>query len=90
MASKGACKAESCHREAVGKGYCDRHYRQWKQGKLPKARYATCKTKGCKKPQVNAAHCAEHQKVKKGAAEGAAAPEAAPAAPPAQETAPSA
>jgi hypothetical protein len=79
MANKGSCKAESCDKEVVGKGYCQRHYRQWRQGGLPKARYKTCREEGCRKPQVAAARCADHQKKKVAAAEGAAAAPAAAA-----------
>jgi hypothetical protein len=64
MASKGNCKAEGCEKDTVGKGYCSRHYKEWRQGTLPKARYATCKTAGCRKKQTAFAHCEEHQKKK--------------------------
>jgi hypothetical protein len=87
MGSKGTCKAEACEKDVVGKGYCARHYKSWKQGELPKGRYKTCKTDGCRKRQVNAAHCEEHQKVKPAAAapaEAPAAPSAEPAAAPAE------
>ncbi|HZR84809.1 MAG TPA: hypothetical protein VFD92_27185 [Candidatus Binatia bacterium] len=91
MRSKGTCKADACDKDAVGKGYCERHYRAWKRGGLPKARYKTCKTEGCRKRQVRAAHCEEHQKLKPAAAGGAAgtteapAPAPAPAEPPAAQ-----
>jgi len=71
MGSKGACKAEACERDVVGKGYCQRHYRAWKDGSMPKAPYKTCKTAGCRKRQVKSAHCEEHQKVKPAAASAA-------------------
>jgi hypothetical protein len=71
---KGSCKAESCEKEVVGKGYCRGHYRQWKRGKLAKPRYKTCVEEGCRKAQVAGARCEAHQKVKPAAAEGAAAP----------------
>jgi hypothetical protein len=54
MGTKGTCKAEACEKDVVGKGYCRRHYDAWKRGGLPKARYATCKTAGCRKRQVKA------------------------------------
>jgi hypothetical protein len=67
--SKGTCKAESCQKDVVGRGYCRSHYQQWKRGKLPKARYKTCVAEGCRKPQVAASRCEAHQKVKSAAAE---------------------
>ncbi|MFM7736000.1 MAG: vegetative protein [Alphaproteobacteria bacterium] len=79
MGTKGSCKAEGCSKDVVGKGYCSGHYKKWRQGTLPKARYATCKQEGCRKKQVAFARCAEHQKKKPVAAEAAPAA-AAPAA----------
>lgn len=63
--SKGNCKAEACSKEVVGKGYCQRHYHMWKQGKLAKPRYKTCVEDGCKGPQVAGARCETHRKDKK-------------------------
>ena len=68
MANKGTCKTEGCAKEVVGKGYCVRHYKLWRQGDLPKARYKTCTTDGCRKKQTAAGHCDDHQKKKKVAA----------------------
>jgi hypothetical protein len=68
MANKGTCKAEACEKEVVGKGYCTRHYKLWREGKLPKARYKTCRTEGCRKKQTDKGHCADHQKKKAEAA----------------------
>ena len=68
MANKGSCKAEGCAKDVVGKGYCAKHYKLWRQGDLPKARYKTCTTEGCRKKQTSAGHCEEHQKKKKSAA----------------------
>jgi hypothetical protein len=70
--SKGTCKADSCQKEVVGRGYCRSHYQQWKRGKLPKPRYKTCVEEGCKKRQVAAARCEAHQKVKSAGAEASA------------------
>jgi len=85
MGTKGSCKAEGCSKDVVGKGYCARHYKKWRQGTLPKARYATCKQEGCRKKQVAFARCEEHQKKKPVAAEAAPAASAAPAEAPAAE-----
>jgi hypothetical protein len=60
MASKGTCKAPECNKEVQAKGYCPRHYRQWRKGKLPKPRYSSCNAEGCHKPQTRRGLCAEH------------------------------
>ena len=88
MANKGTCKADSCDREVVGKGYCKRHFRLWKRGEMPKARYDTCVAEGCHRRVVKGMRCQEHQKVKPPAAEETS-PASAPAdAAPAAEEAP--
>jgi hypothetical protein len=87
MANKGTCKAKDCSREAVGKGYCRQHFRLWKAGEMPKARYKTCTFEKCRKRRHGASSlCEEHYKAKHGKpGEAAAAPaaEAAPAEAPA-------
>ena len=80
MANKGSCKADSCEKDVVGKGYCRHHYSLWRHGKMPKARYRTCRAEGCKKREFRASRCEEHQKVKPVVAAPAAAESAAPAA----------
>jgi hypothetical protein len=79
MANKGTCKAAGCEKDVQAKGYCPRHYRQWRKGKLPKPRYTTCHAEGCRKPRERRGLCREHftkehQKSKE--AEAAAAPTA--------------
>jgi hypothetical protein len=69
--SKGKCKVEGCEREAVGKGYCARHYKKWRRGALPKGRYKICTEEGCRKPRQVRAKCEEHARKPK--------PEASPA-----------
>lgn len=71
---KGTCKLEGCEKGAVGKGYCARHYRMWRQGALPKARYKICAHEGCRKPRQVRAKCEEH--ARRPAGEGAQAPAA--------------
>lgn len=58
--SKGTCKFESCSKEVVGKGYCVRHYKQWRQGKLAKGRYKICTNEACRKPRAKGSKCADH------------------------------
>jgi hypothetical protein len=58
---KASCKFEGCDRQAAGgKGYCERHYAAWKRGKLPKARFKTCRAEGCHKKAVARGRCEEH------------------------------
>ena len=71
---KGNCKFENCAREASGKGYCARHYKQWRQGKLPKGRYKICTAEGCRKPRAAVgSKCEEHAKTPAGGETAAAA-----------------
>jgi hypothetical protein len=86
MANKGNCKAKDCAREAVGKGYCRQHFRLWKAGEMPKARYKTCTFEKCRKHRHGTSSlCDEHFKAKHGkAAEAATAPAAAAEAAPAE------
>lgn len=60
MPNKGTCKATECEKDVRAKGYCERHYAQWRRGKLPKPRYRECNTEGCHKPRVRRALCEEH------------------------------
>jgi hypothetical protein len=60
MGNKGTCKAESCEKDVRAKGYCDRHYRRWRKGKMGKARHRSCNEKGCGKAAVRRGLCVEH------------------------------
>lgn len=76
------CCIENCKRPYRAKGYCNIHYKKWRQGELPHRRYKTCSAPECRKPITQKALCAEHYKAKFGKAEEAAAPVTeAPAAP---------
>ena len=80
MANKGTCKEKDCSREVVGKGYCRKHFRLWRAGEMPKARYKTCTFEKCRKQRHGTSSlCEEHFKAKHGKAG-----EAAPAAPAAE------
>jgi hypothetical protein len=81
--NKGTCKIDGCDKDVRGKGYCDRHYRAWRRGKLPKPRYTRCHAQGCTKAGTRRSLCPEHfeaahGKAKKG--QGGAEAEAAAAA----------
>lgn len=71
--SKGTCKREGCSGSVVGKGYCARHYKQWRRGELPKGRYKTCTAEGCRKPRAIGSKCEQHGSKAATAAEGNAA-----------------
>lgn len=58
--TKGSCKMDGCEKEVRAKGYCDRHYRQWRKGQLPKPRYSICHSEGCRKPRQRRGLCEEH------------------------------
>jgi len=60
MSNKGTCKAASCEKDVQAKGYCPRHYNQWRKGKLPKPRYKSCNAESCHKPQSRRGLCVEH------------------------------
>ena len=61
MVEAVACRHEGCTRPGgAGKRYCQRHYAAWKRGKLPKARYKTCRVEGCHKRMVGRGRCDEH------------------------------
>ncbi len=60
MGNKGTCKASGCAKDVQAKGYCPRHYQQWRKGKLAKPRHTTCHAEGCHKPRVRRGLCAEH------------------------------
>lgn len=83
MANKGSCKAKDCGKDVVGRGYCRKHFRLWKAGEMPKARYKICTFEKCRKARFRGSLCEEHFKASRGAAAPAAAT-AAPAAAPAQ------
>ena len=60
MGTKGTCKAAECGKDVRAKGYCARHYAQWRRGKLPKPRYRICHAEGCRKPRVRRGLCQDH------------------------------
>ncbi len=81
MPGKGTCKATDCAHEVAAKGYCRKHYRLWKAGEMPKARYKICTAEKCRKPRFRGSLCQEHYTAAHGKKETAApAPAAAPAA----------
>ncbi len=77
---KKSCTVADCKRGYRAKGYCFFHYRKWRRGELPHARYKTCSAPECRKPAVLHGRCEAHAKGKGAAAAKPAAPAAAPAA----------
>lgn len=67
---KGTCKADGCNGPVQGKGYCARHYRLWRKGRMPKPRYKTCHAEGCRKPLLRRGLCADHLAQEYGKSEG--------------------
>jgi hypothetical protein len=77
-AEPSTCKAASCDKSIRAKGYCDRHYRAWRKGKLGKPRHPSCNESGCGRAPLRRGLCQEHfakhySKAKPEAASGAAA-----------------
>lgn len=64
MGNKGACKAANCGKDVTAKGYCQRHYYQWRKGKLPKPRYKICNEENCRKRMSKRGLCEEHYTAK--------------------------
>ena len=60
MANKGSCKADSCDKDVRAKGYCDRHYRKWRKGAMPKPRHRACNENECGKAPTRRGLCDEH------------------------------
>ena len=46
MADETTCKAADCDKAVRAKGYCDRHYRSWRKGKMGKPRHRSCNEAG--------------------------------------------
>ncbi len=71
------CSVDGCKKLYRAKGYCDIHYKKWRQGELDKkSRYKTCVQEKCRKARYQQSSlCEDHFKAKFGKKE-----EAAPAA----------
>ncbi len=80
---KKSCSVAACKRGYRAKGYCFFHYKKWRRGELPHARYNTCSQAECLKKAVKHGLCETHAATKAGKATPAAKAEAAPAAAPA-------
>lgn len=54
------CRIEGCKRPYRAKSYCNVHYRQWRQGKLRKARFKICTKEECLAPREARGLCKSH------------------------------
>lgn len=73
---KRECQVKGCKGEYRAKGYCDAHYRMWKNGEFGKARYQKCSKEGCTKAMSQEGLCQTHWAELRGKAAEAAAPAA--------------
>ncbi len=72
------CRAEGCKQAVRAKGYCRKHFMNWRRGTVgDHHRYKICSKEACRKPRTKGGLCDEH------AGTGAPAEAAAAAAPPA-------
>ena len=64
--SAKTCTVDGCKRKNYrAKGYCNVHYRKWRQGDLPRSRYTQCSKEACSKRRSAGAFCGAHQPGKK-------------------------
>lgn len=79
MGNKGTCKAAGCEKDVEAKGYCHRHYLDWRKGKMGKPRHRSCNEAGCGKASTRRGLCPEHYAKKFSKAAAAVPAEGAPA-----------
>lgn len=59
------CSVEGCKGPYRAKGYCARHFKQWRRGEMPKRpRYKCCVEEGCRKPRGRWGLCTDHFQAK--------------------------
>ncbi len=77
VADGPTCRADKCKQPVRAKGYCRKHFMNWRRGSVGEHhRYKICSKEACRKPRTKGGLCDEHA--------GVAAPaEAAAGAPPA-------
>lgn len=72
------CQVEGCKREYRAKGYCEYHYKKWRNGEYGHSRYKTCTAEACNKKRFSGSSlCEVHYKEQQGA-KAQAAPAATP------------
>ena len=78
MTDGPTCRADKCKQAVRAKGYCRKHFMNWRRGSVgDHHRYKICSKEACRKPRTKGGLCDEHAGV------AAPADAAAPAAPPA-------
>ena len=63
---KKTCTVEGCKHAYRAKGYCYKHYQEWRKGKLAHSRFNSCHHEKCTKPQFKNGLCETHWKAKMG------------------------
>ena len=90
--SEQHCSVEGCKRPYRAKGFCNTHFKKWRDGEMPqKSRYKICGEEKCRQPMFRHGKCEEHYNAVIGKAAPAAettAPTTAAAAAPKTEIAP--
>ena len=61
------CKIEGCTKKYRAKGYCEYHYKKWRNGEYGKVRYKTCTGENCRAKRTHGSLCETHynEKMKK-------------------------
>lgn len=54
------CSVEGCKRPYRAKSYCFFHFKKWRKGELPHARYKTCSKPDCRGKAGKAGLCEKH------------------------------
>ena len=55
------CRAEGCKQAVRAKGYCRKHYMNWRRGSVgDHHRYKICSKEACRKPRTKGGLCDEH------------------------------
>lgn len=57
-----SCRITNCRRPYRAKGYCNVHYKKWRQGEIEgaKPRYRICGEENCRKPTFKKGMCEQH------------------------------
>ncbi len=71
------CRADKCKQPVRAKGYCRKHFMNWRRGSVgDHHRYKICSKEACRKPRTKGGLCDEHAGVAAPAEGAAAAPPA--------------
>jgi hypothetical protein len=71
------CRADKCKQPVRAKGYCRKHFMNWRRGSVgDHHRYKICSKEACRKPRTRGGLCDEHAGIAAPADAAAAAPPA--------------